>query len=67
MIKHLRSGVSGTDLTDHAADTTSVHGITNTATLVTSPDVTVIDVVTQAAYDALGGGVSATTLYVIVG
>lgn len=50
----------------HEADTTNVHGISNTATLVGSSDSTVLQVVklTQAAYDALGTKV-ATTLYVI--
>ncbi len=53
-------------LTTHDADTTSVHGITNTAQLVAG-DGTVLRVVklTQAAYDGLTP--VATTLYVIVG
>ena len=57
---------SDAELAAHEADSTSVHGIANTAVLVTSPDILIIDVVTQAAYDALSPPV-ATTLYVIVG
>ena len=53
------------DIATHTADSTSVHGITDTAALPTSPDIDIIDVVTQAAYDGLTP--VATTLYVIVG
>lgn len=65
------TGPPGSDatVTAHAALTTGVHGIADTAKLVASSTSTVLNVikVTQAAYDALGGGVVATTLYVIVG
>lgn len=54
------------NLATHEADTTNVHGITNTANLV-SGDGSILQAVkiTQAAYDALGTKV-ATTLYIIV-
>lgn len=52
-------------LTAHADDTTNVHGITNTAELVTSSTVDTIVTLTQAAYDALTP--ASTTLYVITG
>lgn len=54
-----------TDLSTHAADTTSVHGISDTSALVTATEIDAIEVVTQAEYDALTP--AATTLYVIVG
>lgn len=53
------------ELATHSADTTSVHGIANTALLVTATEVDAIEVVTQAEYDALTP--ATTTLYVIVG
>lgn len=55
------------DLAAHEADSTAVHGITDSSKIVVSDDIDDIDVVTQAAYDALGGSVVATRLYVIVG
>lgn len=53
-------------LTAHEADTSNVHGITDTTVLVTnSGGIASVRTLTQAAYDALTP--VATTLYVIVG
>jgi hypothetical protein len=54
------------DLTAHAVDTTNIHGITDTAALVTSADIDSVVVITQLAYDDLAPP-NARTLYVIVG
>lgn len=59
------TAVQPATLTAHADDTTNVHGITDTAALVTSSTVDVIVTLTQAEYDALTP--ASTTLYVITG
>lgn len=59
------SDYTDSEIATHSADTTSVHGISNTANLVASTSVDDIVVLTQAAYNALTP--AATTLYVISG
>ena len=57
------------NLDAHAGADTDVHGIDDTSALVTSPDHSVAQALTmtQAAYDGLGPGRPATTIYNIVG
>lgn len=53
------------ELAAHEADTTSVHGISDTADLVTSTGIDAIVTLTQSAYNALTP--NSRTLYVISG
>ena len=72
-----KTEIRGGQITDASvsltADVTGILPIANggtgssTDTKVTADGILVIKKLTQAQYDALGGGVVATTLYVIVG
>ena len=59
------SGYTDSEISTHTADTTSVHGITDTSALVTSSNVDDIVVCTQATYNGLTP--NSRTLYVISG